>query len=281
MRLATGPVTWGVDFADEPANPPWELVLDEIAASGLDALELGPIGYLPEEPEALRHALGSRGLAAVGSFVFDDFSGVAADGDLDATVLRACRAIASAGGSVLVLLERPSPARAATAGRSDAAERLPAVAWKRMLGRFSEAAAVARDHGLVPVVHPHAGGYVEYEDEIERLLDDTDIALCLDSGHLAYAGMSPEAAITAYAPRLAHVHLKDVRAGVVAQGLDFWDAIAAGVFCPLGEGAVDVPAVLAALDAVGYEGFATIEQDRLPGSGEPLDDLRASLAVLR
>lgn len=182
---------------------------------------------------------------------------------------------------MLVLLERPSPARAATAGRSDAAERLPAGAWKRMMDRFSAAADVARDHGLVPVVHPHAGGYVEFEDEIERLLDDTDIALCLDSGHLAYAGMSPEAAITAYAPRLAHVHLKDVRADVVARGLGFWEAIAAGVFCPLGEGAVDVPAVLAALDAAGYEGFATIEQDRLPGSGAPLDDLRASLVVLR
>ena len=72
MRLATGPVTWGVDFADAPGNPPWAHVLDEIAASGLGALELGPVGYLPEDPDTLRAALASRGLEAVGSFVFED-----------------------------------------------------------------------------------------------------------------------------------------------------------------------------------------------------------------
>ena len=56
LALATGPVTWGVDFADAPTNPPWPLVLDDIAASGVGALELGPVGYLPEDPPTLRAA---------------------------------------------------------------------------------------------------------------------------------------------------------------------------------------------------------------------------------
>ena len=54
IKLATGPVTWGVDFADTPTNPPWQQVLDDISASGLPAMELGPVGYLPEEPGAVR-----------------------------------------------------------------------------------------------------------------------------------------------------------------------------------------------------------------------------------
>jgi inosose dehydratase len=278
IRLATGPVTWGVDFADAPGNPPWEQVLDEIASSGLGALELGPIGYLPEEPAALRAALHSRGLTAVGSFVFDDFHDPWRASELEAATERAARAIAAAGGTVLLLIDRPSPERGRTAGRSLDARRLDA--WGAMVDALRRCAAIAEDHGLRSAVHPHAGSYIEFEDEIERLLDDCDLDLCLDTGHAAYAGIDADRALVAYAPRLAHVHLKDVRAEVVERGLRFWDALAAGVFCPLGEGSVDLPAVLRALDEVGYAGFATIEQDRVPGSGSPLEDLAASVRVL-
>ncbi len=134
------------------------------------------------------------------------------------------------------------------------------------------------------MVHPHAGSFVEFEDEIERLLDDSDLALCLDTGHAAYAGIAADRALIAYGSRLGHVHLKDVRADALArvrdERLDFWAAIAAGVFCPLGEGVVDLPGVLAALRDVGYNAYATIEQDRVPGSGSPLRDLAESLRVL-
>lgn len=278
IRLATGPVTWGVDFADAPGNPPWEHVLDEIASSGIDALELGPMGYLPEEPAALRAALDERGLTAVGSFVFDDFHDASRTRELAAATERAARAIAAAGGGVLLLIDRPGPERAATAGRPLDAPRL--AAWDAMVDALRRCAAIGEDHGLRPAVHPHAGSYVEFEDEIERLLDETELHLCLDTGHAAYAGIQADRALIAYAPRLAHVHLKDVRSEVVERGLGFWDALAAGVFCPLGEGSVDLPAVLRALDEIGYAGYATIEQDRVPGSGSPLDDLAASVRVL-
>jgi inosose dehydratase len=280
IRLATGPVSWGVDFADAPGNPPWEQVLDEIAASGIGALELGPIGYLPEEPAALRAALDSRGLIAVGSFVFDDFHDPSRGDELSIATKRAARAIAAAGGTVLLLIDRPSPERAVTAGRSIDARRLEDREWAAMLDAIRRCAAIAEDHGLRPAFHPHAGSYVEYEDEIERLLDDSELALCLDTGHAAYAGIEADRALVAYGPRLVHVHLKDVRAEVVERGLGFWDALAAGVFCPLGKGAVDLQAVLAALDDIGYEGYATIEQDRVAGSGSPLEDLAASVNVL-
>jgi inosose dehydratase len=279
ITLATGPVTWGVDFADAPGNPPWERVLDEIAASGVRALELGPIGYLPEDPALLRAVLDERGLTAVGSFVFADFHDPWLP-DLLVATERAARAIAAAGGDVLLLIDRPGPERAGTAGRALDARRLDDAEWGAMVDALRRCAAIAHDYGLRAAVHPHAGSFIEYEDEIERLLDDSDLPLCLDTGHAAYAGIEPDRAMVAYGPRLAHVHLKDVRAAVVDRGLPFWDALAAGVFCPLGDGAVDLPAVLAALEAIGYDGYATIEQDRVPGSGSPLDDLAQSLRVV-
>jgi inosose dehydratase len=284
VKLATGPVTWGVDFAGAPGNPPWELVLDDIAASGVGALELGPVGYLPEDPRLLRAALDVRGLTAVGSFVFEDFHDPSRAQVIAEVTERACRAIVAAGGSVLVVIDRPGPERAATAGRSGAAPRLQGPAWAAMVAAIGRAADVAEQHGLRPAFHPHAGSFVEFEDEIERLLDDTELALCLDTGHTAFAGIGADSALAVYADRIAHVHLKDVRGDVLArvrgERLDFWAAVAAGVFCPLGEGVVDLPAVLAALRDMGYRGYATIEQDRVPGSGAPLDDLAASLRVL-
>ena len=111
-----------------------------------------------------------------------------------------------------------------------------------------------------------------------------DVDLCIDTGHFAYARIDPVAAIERYAGRIGHMHLKDIRPDVLArvdaEGLSFWEAIEAGIFCPLGEGLVDLGAVLDALDAAGFDGYATIEQDRVPGTGEALDDLRQSLAVL-
>jgi inosose dehydratase len=281
MRLATAPTTWGVDCAGAPGNPPWETVLDEIARSGLGALELGPVGYLPDDPDALRHALESRELTAVGSYVLGDFHDAAQGRRVAAGTIRACRAIAAAGGSILVIIDRPSPARAATAGRPADAARLRGPAWRGMLDRFETTASVAREHGLTPVVHPHAGSFVEFADEIERLLDGTDLDLCIDTGHAAYAGMTAHEVIEDYGDRIEHVHLKDVRPEVVARRLDFRAAVETGVFCPLGEGAVDVPRVMDALAGLGYAGYATIEQDRVPGSGSPLADLERSVAALQ
>jgi inosose dehydratase len=264
IALATGPVTWGVDFADAPGNPPWHQVLDEIAASRLDALELGPVGYLPEDPGALREALTSRGLQAVGSFVFEDLL----DPAVVTTAERAARAIRAAGGAVLVIIDRPG------------GDPLDDAGWTAMAAQVTRIAEVATDHGLEPVVHHHGGTRIESEEEIDRLMARTEVALCVDTGHAAYAGVAPETLIARYGSRVRHLHLKDVDGAVLARRLGFWDAIEAGVFCPLGAGVVDFGAVFAALGDAGYAGYATIEQDRVPGAGSPLDDLGASLDAL-
>jgi inosose dehydratase len=285
IRLATGPVSWGVDFADAPSNPPWQQVLDEIAASGLSAMELGPVGYFPEAPGVVSGLLAERNLTLAGSFVFDDLHDPAARTRLIDVTERACRVIAESGGAIVSLIDKPDDVRVATAGRPDAAPRLDDDLWAEMLSQLQVLAEVARSHGVRPVVHPHAGGYIEFADEIDRLVRDSDLDLCLDTGHLAYARIDPVAAIDRYASRIAHMHFKDIRpevlARVDAEHLTFWQAIEAGMFCPVGEGMVDIAAVLDELDRIGYHGFATIEQDRVPGGGSPLDDVRKSVAVIR
>lgn len=285
LRYATGPVTWGVDFADSPNNPHWSTVLDEIAASGIGALELGPIGYLPTDGERLRHELADRGLIAVGSFVFDNLHDRTERPRVLRETRRAAEAIAIAGGSTLVIIDQPGPVRAATAGRSKDAPRLDEAGRDDLRETLELMAATAVEHGLDPAVHPHAGGYIEFADEIEWVVADTTLNLCLDTGHLAYAGIDPAAAILEHGSRVTHLHLKDVSGPVLAQvraeSVGFWAAIERGVFCPLGTGLVGLPDVLRAVEAIGYTGYATIEQDRVPGSGDPLSDLQASVDALR
>jgi inosose dehydratase len=226
IKLATGPVTWGVDFADTPTNPPWQQVLDEIAASGLPAMELGPVGYLPEDPDTVRQLLADRNLLSAGSYVFDDLHDPAALQRLLGIAERVSRLIAASGGTNLSLIDKPDAVRVATAGRSHAAPRLDGDRWAAMLDQISALAAVARRHGVHPAVHPHVGGYVEFEDEIDRLVADSDLDLCLDTGHLAYARADPVTMIERYADRLAHVHFKDIRPDVLArvddEHLTFW-----------------------------------------------------------
>jgi inosose dehydratase len=285
VKLATGPVTWGVDFADSPDNPPWTKVLDEIQRSGLGSLELGPVGYLPEAPHELREALGSRNLTAVGSFIFDNMHDAAERHRVVEEARRACRAIAAAGGSVRVIIDRPGKLRAPTAGRSGDAVRLGSAERANMKATLNAVADVAAEAGLNAAVHPHAGGFIEFADEIDWVAGNTSLHFCLDTGHLAYAGVDPAGAIRSYADRVTHVHFKDiyadVHAAVIAERIGFWDALARPIFCPVGHGVVDIGAVLQALAAIGYDGYATIEQDRVPGAGSPLDDLAASVAEIR
>jgi inosose dehydratase len=285
IELAGGPVSWGVDFAGDPDNPPYDEVLAGIAAAGLRWTELGPVGYLPPQ----RGVLQIHGLRSAGGFVFEPLHEAVARPAVLRAARRALDAIVATGGRLLVVIDRPGEARAATAGRSGAAERLDALRWRGLASMAREIAELAAQRGVRAVFHPHAGSYVEFEDELERLLAAVPpdaIGLCLDTGHALYAGADPVALVARHAERLEHLHLKDVSEPRLAAArtcrLDFWTAIAQGTFCPVGEGMLDLDGLREALAAAGYTGLATVEQDRRPGSpGEPGDDLRRSVERLR
>jgi inosose dehydratase len=148
--------------------------------------------------------------------------------------------------------------------------------------------AIAADHGLRAAMHPHAATNIEFADEIERVMADADsrLRLCLDTAHAVYGGIELSWLFERYGDRIAHVHLKDLRsdrlATAKAQRMAFLDAVDVGVFCPIGDGAVDLPATAALLDEVGYTGWCTFEQDRpLSAVDVALGDARRSLARLR
>ena len=90
--------------------------------------------------------------------------------------------------------------------------------------------------------------------------------------------------------RIAHLHLKDVHARLAAQVASgettFSRAVPAGVFRPLGDGDVDLAAILDSVRSAGYGGWYVMEQDMMleaePADGEgPRNDVARSLEYLR
>lgn len=289
IRIGNAPCSWGVEFADDPRNPSWERVLDECRAAGYNGIELGPIGFMPEDPTVLGPALEARGLTLIGGVVFRPFHDPAKWEEVKDAATRTCRALVAHGARHLVLIDSISPRRAPTAGRPEEACQMDEAEWRGFAGRFRDIARMgATEYGLTVSVHPHAAGFIDFEPEIERLLADIDpslLKICLDTGHSHYAGFDPVAFLKRHMARVAYVHFKDidpvVKADVVARRTGFYDACGQGIFCNLGKGVTDFPAVRELLLQNGYDGWCTVEQDCDPaGPTSPVDDARANRLYL-
>lgn len=289
IRIGNAPCSWGVEFADDPRNPSWRRVLDECRSAGYDGIELGPIGFMPEDPAVLGPALEERGLTLIGGVVFRPFHDPAKWQDVKDAAVRTCRALSAHGARHLVLIDSISPRRAPTAGRPGEACQMDEAEWRGFAARFRDIARMgSEEYGLTVSIHPHAAGFIDFEAEIERLLADIDPALlniCVDTGHSHYAGFDPVAFLKRHMARVAYVHFKDidpaVKAKVVANRTGFYDACAQGIFCNLGAGVTDFPAVRELLLGAGYEGWCTVEQDCDPaGPTSPVDDARANRSYL-
>jgi inosose dehydratase len=288
--LANAPCSWGVDFADRPENPPWSRVLDEAAAAGFAAIDLGPVGYFPVDSHRLADELARRGLRLSAGGLFDPLTDAAAFPAVIEKTRRTCAILRALDAPRLVIIDCVSDARGRTAGRPEVAPRLTPAEWQAMMERIVTIARIASDeYGVTSTLHSHAGCYIEYADEIDRAMADLPeelVGLCVDTGHAAYAGIDPVQLIRRYAGRVKHVHFKNISSEVhrecVAQGIDFFAAIARGVFCPLGVGKVEFTAVRDVLAEIGYSGMAVVEQDVDPtGDASPLANARESYTFLQ
>ena len=282
IRVGNAPCSWGVlEFDLPPAPVPAGQVLDEMAAAGYVATELGDWGFLPTEPRALADAVGRRGLALAGAFVPVALARADAQADGITRAVRTARLLGGAGfrDALIVLSDDNAsvPHRTARAGRITAADGLDADQWNGFAVRASAiAAAVGDATGLRTVFHHHCAGYVETPAEIDALLSRTDpslLGLCLDTGHSMFGGGDPLVAIAKHAARIWHVHFKDCAHDIArrarSEGWDYHTAVGRGIFCELGRGMVPFAEVRDALRLQNYDGWINVEQDVLPGLGSP------------
>ncbi|MCD9141647.1 sugar phosphate isomerase/epimerase family protein [Streptomyces albireticuli] len=289
LRVGSAPDSWGVWFADDPAQVPWRRFLDEVADAGYAWIELGPYGYLPTDPARLRDETERRGLAVSAGTVFTALHRGPAV--WDATwehVGRVAELTRATGARHLVVI--PSFWRDdRTAERIEDPE-LTADQWRELTtGTERLAREVRETYGLDIVVHPHADTHLDTEAHVARFLDATDpalVSLCLDTGHYAYCGGDSVELIETYGERIGYLHLKqvdpEVLADVVAKGTPFGPAVRQGVMCEPPRGVPALEPVLAAAAKLDAELFAIVEQDMYPCPPDrPLPIARRTRAFLR
>ena len=282
LKIAGAPISWGVCEV-----PGWghqlapDRVLTEMRDAGLSATELGPEGFLPSEPDELNALLDASGLSCVGTFApvllhdadHDPLPDIA--GPLEALV--ACRA------NILVL------AAATGTDGYDSRPTLDDGQWATLLDNLDLLAAAAAERGVLAVLHPHVGTMVETRDDVERVLNGSEIQLCLDTGHLLIGGTDPLQLAHEVPGRIAHTHLKDVDAAIAARvqagELTYTEAVRQGMYTPLGSGDVDIAGIVTALLRNGFDGWFVMEQDTTlagePADEGPVRDVRTSVAFMR
>lgn len=284
-RVASAPISWGIcEVPGWGANLPTPRVLGEMASLGLPATELGAPGFLPDDPARIRTELTAFGLSLIGGFT-PLVLHAPSERDEALRTAEATAAMLADAGATTFITAVVRDQQWSVPQRLDAAEHRHLT---EMLRRVEE---ICLQAGLTQVLHPHVQTVVETADDVDRLLESSDVKWCLDTGHLAIGGKDPVEFARQHADRVGHVHLKDVALGhadaLMRRHATIMQAVQGGLFTPLGHGDVDIAGVVTTLEAAGYDGWYVIEQDTAvvgalpePGHG-PITAVSASLSYLR
>ena len=288
LTIGSAPDSWGVWFASDPRQTPWWRFLDEVKEAGYDYTELGPFGYLPTDLTALRGELSRRGLNVTGSFVMGDLADPGRWPDLERQLRGWGPNLKALGAKFLVLID--DVYTDLFTGEQLRPARLDAVGFQKLVDTTRRIAEIAKsEYGLTLVFHPHAETHVQYEDQIEALLDATEpelVSALLDTGHHAYCGGDPVAFMKKHHARIPYLHLKsvdgEISARVAAENISFAKAVAMDMFVEPSRGKVDFVAFRDLLREIDYVGYGIVEQDMFPAPfDKPLPIAKRTRVYLR
>ena len=149
--------------------------------------------------------------------------------------------------------------------------------WELLIGSLNKAGEICNNYGIRLAYHHHMGTCVQTAEEIKRLLEFTDpnyVNLCVDTGHLYYAGIDSIAFIENNLDRIEHVHFKDVRKEVFRKynslSDSFLKTILSGIFTVPGDGCIDFSSIIKILQQNQYNGWIIVEAEQDPDKADPL-----------
>lgn len=294
IKIANAPCSWGVlEFDLEGKAAGYVQVLNEMVETGYAGTELGDWGFMPTDPKQLAQEVHSRGLTLLGAFVPVMLKDPTCHAGGIETAVRTARLLAGVEGDLpfIVLADDNGkvPVRTQNAGRVTPEMGLTDAEWQIFAeGATKVAEAVRSETGLRTVFHHHCSGYIETPEEVDHLMRLTDpklLGLVFDTGHYRFGGGDPLQGLRKYRERVWHFHFKDYSPEVgrqsKAEGWDYFASVRHGIFCELGKGGIDFPALVKELEQSGYNGWGVVEQDVLPGMGSPKESAGRNRAYLK
>ena len=290
-RFAVTPESWGVSRPNHCDDLDWTHVLDDSIKAGFSGIELGAYDNFPVDPSQLKDVLGIRKLTVVAESLSERLWDRTRTDETVKQARQTCQQLNALGGRYLVLSDKVNDIRSRYAGMTHLAPRLEQPQWRTMMSTIKLIADIAMyDYGIRVVVHPHAGSYIEFEDEVTQTLDDIPyekVGLCMDVGHFVYAGMDPVAWIRDCIFRLEHIHFKDIshkqlKRCLNSQMIDYQDAGQFEIIKSVGEGDIDFASIRETLDTYDYRGWITLDLNQPEDNRiKPGDRVYASMHHLK
>ncbi|MCY8234482.1 sugar phosphate isomerase/epimerase family protein [Priestia endophytica] len=268
VKVGTAPDSWGVWFPENEKQIDWERCMNEMAESGYQGIELGPWGYLPNEYEKLKNELEKRNLELTATTLVGDLMSEEKTREMmDLLDEMAKLQLRFESAKYVVLID--DCYTDLFTGELVRPRTLNEAQWSNFVNNILKIRDYAKiQHGLEVVFHPHAQSHIETEEQIERLLDDTDINLCLDTGHHAYADGDPVAFMKKHHKRIPYLHVKScdlkIREKMQRENWPFAKAVSNDIMCEPELGVVDMKAFVEVLESIDFKGWAIVEQDMYP-----------------
>lgn len=280
VRIGINPISWmNDDLPSLGGDTPLETALSEGAAIGYAGFELG--NKFPKDGPGLKATLDAYGLACVSGW-YSGFLAEVAPGQTDAQAVEVelARCVAHMerlrfnGVTVVVYGECAGTVQGQMdtplAQRPQFTSSAQWSAYGQRLNAFGS--QLKARYGITLAYHHHMGAYVETPQDIGQLMAVTDpqaVALLFDTGHAYYGGATdPNALLQKHMARVVHVHCKDVRPPVIAQGRNegwsFLTGVLNGTFTVPGDGVIDFDAVLSTLHRAAYRGWLVVEAEQDP-----------------
>lgn len=277
ISLGIAPIGWtNDDMPDLGAENTFRQTVSEMALAGYKGSEVG--SHYPTDPEVLKHELDLRGMTICNQW-FSSFLISKPFEETEKNFIAQCDFLKKVGSRCIGVSEQSystqgmlnQPIQQGKYVMNDAE-------WELLTNGLNRLGKIAKDKGMKMTFHHHMGTVVQTEEEIDRLMENTDpevVYLLFDSGHLSFAGINPEKVLKKYIGRVGHVHLKDMRKAIVEQsreeGWSFLKGVRAGTFTVPGDGDVDFTPIFRILEETDYKGWVVVEAEQDPAAANPLE----------
>lgn len=276
IKLAIAPIAWtNDDLPDLGKENTFEQCISEMALAGFTGSEIG--NKYPKDPKVLLPMLNLRGISICNQW----FSSFLTTQNLDSVIKdfnTQLDFLEAVGAKIIGPAEQGNSVQGQNVSVFDNKPVFSDEQWQKVANGLNTLGKIARERGFKLSYHHHMGTGCQTIEETKKLMDLTDkryVFLTFDSGHFAFSGEDPIEALKLFIPRVAHVHLKDIRPEIVAkvkkEKLSFLDAVRAGAFTIPGDGCIDFPSIFKILEQNNYEGWMVVEAEQDPSLANPLE----------